>query len=363
MREQYWEFYPPSSQKLEELNRDGLVVLDSNALLHAYRLPPQASKAWLDMLEVLDNRLWIPHQAGLEYQRNRISVAQSQNDLIREVEKQVSGSFSDLRKALEAKRSRINRSRAVNWPQVEKALGRSKDPLAELASEAIANDLNMSEVAKSIDEIHERLSELFSSRVGPKPTDEWITSAHAESQRRIEEKEPPGFEDDTKGDDRKHGDTMIWLQILDHAKEEKRPVVFVTEERKQDWIRREAGLNIGPLPALRKEFEEEVGKPFWLYSVYGFMTNAGNFDVNISSAALEEAAVVDEELTGDTDRVPHINYTERFLREIDRFTDTKEISDDELRAEILRILADWLVLEMSVSNEQLSGPGTAPKRS
>ena len=48
-------------------------------------------------------------------------------------------------------------------------------------------------------------------------------------------------------------------------------IVFVTGDAKQDWWRISEGQHLGPRPELVEEIGAVGGKPFWIYSVIGFI--------------------------------------------------------------------------------------------
>ena len=70
------------------------------------------------MLEALAGRVWFPHQAALEYQRNRIGVIAGQGKLVTAIEHAVDSSFGDLRSAVGKRQSDINRSRVLDWAEL-----------------------------------------------------------------------------------------------------------------------------------------------------------------------------------------------------------------------------------------------------
>ncbi|MEU7901742.1 PIN-like domain-containing protein [Actinoplanes sp. NPDC049118] len=72
--EPFEHFVPPDGETIRRGIVDGLVVLDSNVLLSAYRFAPKAREELLAVLELLGDRLWVPHQVGLEFYRNRLNV-------------------------------------------------------------------------------------------------------------------------------------------------------------------------------------------------------------------------------------------------------------------------------------------------
>jgi hypothetical protein len=73
------------------------------------------------------------------------------------------------------------------------------------------------------------------------------------------------------GDSRVFGDFIIWRQLLDHARTSKVPIIFVTDDRKEDWVWREKGRTLGPHPSLRREFLDAVGESMYIYETARFM--------------------------------------------------------------------------------------------
>jgi len=105
---------------------------------------------------------------------------------------------------------------------------------------------------------------------------------------------PPGYSDAGKktGDD-KFGDYFIWEQMIAEAKSRGLPVIFVTDDRKEDWIQRDGGKDIGPRPELMQEFSERAGQRFYCYPFRAFLEQSRQYvDVKISKEAIKE---VDEE--------------------------------------------------------------------
>jgi hypothetical protein len=84
--------------------RDGVIVLDANVLLHLYRVTPTAREQIFATLSELQNRLWIPHQAALEFHRNRTDVVLSRLNQFREVrqvlKEAASRAVGEVRKAV-----------------------------------------------------------------------------------------------------------------------------------------------------------------------------------------------------------------------------------------------------------------------
>lgn len=78
MKSSFPGYYRPTKNELTEMWETCLFVLDANVLLNLYRYSPKTREELLDILKGISDRLWVPHQAALEYQRNRIDVIEQQ---------------------------------------------------------------------------------------------------------------------------------------------------------------------------------------------------------------------------------------------------------------------------------------------
>ncbi len=78
MRSAFPSYYRLSDAELSRLWQDCLFVLDANVLLNLYRYSKEASEDLIQVLRRISERLWIPHQVALEYQRNRLGVIAEQ---------------------------------------------------------------------------------------------------------------------------------------------------------------------------------------------------------------------------------------------------------------------------------------------
>ena len=155
------------------------------------------------------------------------------------------------------------------------------------------------------DSILEKLLLLFDdSKVGKPFNEEILPILYKEADDRYKREKPPGFRDATeKEDERKYGDFILWKQILEFAKKESRPIVFVTGEKKVDWWIKKNGKIISPHVELRREFHEYVHQPFWMYQTQDFLQIAKDkLMVEIDPKSIEETnAIADIELVDEQD--------------------------------------------------------------
>lgn len=342
MRSTFWSYYPLSADERAVIGSEAIIALDANALLHVYRLSPSTAEQWLTFLERLGNRVWVPHQAALEYQRNRLEVLAGQARLVTEVGKAATKAFDGLRQELTKKRSPIDRSRVLSWQDLEDAIAEAQDRVDRVVSAARGGEVDLTAAVMAEDQLHRRVTELLNGRVGPAPDPDWLTAVYKAGKDRYRNRQPPGWADSGKEGDQQYGDLVLWMQLLDHVEELRAPAVLVTEERKEDWIRREAGRTLGPLPALREEFRERSGRQFWLYSVAGVLLAGEHFGVVADQAAIEDAASFEaERLQSDEGAMPGGDRLAGLIEALERFSDDQEVPDHLLRSAVRDTLASW----------------------
>jgi hypothetical protein len=76
------------------------------------------------------------------------------------------------------------------------------------------------------------------------------------------------------------------------------PVVLVTDDRKEDWVRREHGLTLGPRPELCEEMSAAGGTPFLLMSTATFLRHAKEYlSVDVSPETVDQARELPSALT------------------------------------------------------------------
>ena len=96
MKVDFKEYYAPMKAEYKQLWTDEVIVPDTNVLLSLYRIPVTARDELLALLELLRNRLWIPHQVALEFQRRRLSVIYTERKVIEDALSKASELFESI---------------------------------------------------------------------------------------------------------------------------------------------------------------------------------------------------------------------------------------------------------------------------
>lgn len=280
MRSMFPGQFRPTSAELNVLWGDCLFVVDANVLLNLYRYSTDTRRELERALHSVRERVFLPHQAAKEFLKNRLSVTAGQ---AQEYTKAIN-SINDLTSIIS------NKKKHPFLPDSElpKFIEQAKASVEHLQVQQTALLDRMTN-----DEILDFVQVLFNGKTG-NPFDEATMIALAtEGEIRYQNDVPPGYKDgkkDASGDPyRKFGDLIVWKQLIVEAKNTQKPVVFVTDDKKEDWWLDQSGRTIGPRTELREEFIAEVKKDFWMYTVDKFIEEAAR----ISNTAVSEQVIAE----------------------------------------------------------------------
>ena len=151
--------------------------------------------------------------------------------------------------------------------------------------------------AQAIADAVERLTDLLDGRVGAKWQPEQLKALGREGEERYASKIPPGYMDSKKdaGQHDKFGDLIIWKDIMAKAKTKKRPIVFISDDAKEDWWWIDRGRKLGARPELIEEFNEVSGQAFHIYEFGQFLRIAADRHPEIKAGVAE----IEKSLRGD----------------------------------------------------------------
>jgi hypothetical protein len=247
-------YYQPTDDEVEAIWRDGLITLDTNILLSLYNVLPTTSALYLGAMEERKQQMWVPYQVASEF-HNRVHKERSKQTALH------AARIGKIKSLLDDFRSTTKKSRLQPSPLQEQAAASLQALMDELDSER-------KQIAKQIhhhtrDTLLERIASVFDTGVGVKPTTEDLDVMFKEGEKRFEQKIPPGYEDEKdKKDNRKYGDYVLWRQLMNHAAQDKRDLIFVTDDNKADWWLKDDDrkTSLAPRPELIQEFRDVTGQ-------------------------------------------------------------------------------------------------------
>lgn len=296
MKSMFEIYYKPTADEIKGLWKECIFVFDANVILNLYRYTSSTREQFISIMEKLSERIWLPHQAALEYQSNRISVILEHKDVYKNIENTILDESDGFLKSLEEKLSIYKKLRIINTKDITSKFNVIIDGIRKEISQKESEYPDLLDV----DLIRDKLSILFNEKIGVPYDQTKLKEIHAEGIKRYEVKKPPGYKDekDKKGKVKYYkdleisdmfGDLIVWNQILDMAEETRKPIVFITDDAKEDWWQIVKGKTIGPRLELLNEFNEKVGTQFYMYQPDRFTEFAQEFlKEQINTKAVQE---------------------------------------------------------------------------
>ncbi|MFI0406587.1 PIN-like domain-containing protein [Actinomadura sp. 3N508] len=286
-----WHFRPTGDQ-LKQYLTGGLVVFDTNALFDAYRLNPTGRAEFLHTLGLLGDRLWVPHRVMDEFLRNRLTVITECSGAIAELKKDLTGLFNKAKGEIEdfGGRRGLGKERATELTDI---LAQAKQQIIDKAAEFYRFELKPAD-CRDNDPILTEVDTLLRGRVGPPLPD--MQAVREDAAYRFKRCIPPGYADTADKDPEEAiGDYVLWVQLLEETARRKVPVLFVTNERKEDWVaKQQGGASPLPRPELAAEVWERAHQPFQLVNVRSFLKLANaHLDAGVSEETIEQASDID----------------------------------------------------------------------
>lgn len=269
MRGLFPEYYDLPEEDFSKLWDDCLFVLDTNVLLNIYRYTPKTRGRFFEVLNRLSSRLWLPHQVAKEYQHQRLNA-------IVEQEK----SYQDMKETFEKSRLKI-----------------SEDLYNHIIDELSNRIEEYKELFKN-DTIRPIIDSLYENKIGSPFSQQNLEEIYKKGEKRYSNNIPPGYEDARiKKDNQKFGDLILWFQIIKDAGERGKPIILITDDRKEDWWWIHHGKNSGPRPELIKEFFSETNMRLHIYNSDRFIDFAENyFDLKMDREASKEIERIASEI-------------------------------------------------------------------
>ena len=255
--------------------------------LNIYSYAEETKDDLFSVLDKIKKKLWVPNHVALEYQKRRLDVI----DRERSTFTKITNVFNKFNNQINVE---IIQTLGIEkkLPDLHKSLVDFMFDFNELCDDFVSGTLEEQKKLKpdvrSGDEIRKRLDAILSGKVGQPFTQEELDEIYLEGEDRFLKKIPPGFKDAGKGGDlsdfsymginykRKFGDLVIWKQLIREAsKESVKNVVFITDDKKNDWWYGVGDKIIGPQERLQSEFYSLTNvDSFKMYDTVDFLKDA-----------------------------------------------------------------------------------------
>lgn len=303
-------FYEPA----DSLSETAVIVLDTNVLLDLFRMSLKSREELVAILGHADvkNRLWMPHQVGAEFFRNKDDVVHKFQKEIEELRASFKAAFRGVA-TLRRNRHKSDRRKDVkgrsrlDLNEIESLIQAARDNVDNVLKNALKEIKDSGEETAVLDS----LLELYEGRVAPAPSEAERNEATRTAQQRFREGIPPGNLDVYKAPDTRslrgdvvpasnsgnpYGDYFIWREIVTYAKQTKQSIVFVTGDLKSDWWQKVGGELRGPRKELIREFLDTTGQDINFHSPgYFYKLTADLLEAELADETKAELQSIEEQ--------------------------------------------------------------------
>lgn len=293
-------------EDFDQLWQKALFVIDTNILCDLYRLPNKAKDDLIEILEKLrvENRLWLPFQAMLEFTFNRPEVIEGQKETFTKVKNIIQGFIDGMRYQkledtlaklqLHKRHSDIDPTTFVN-ETLKKLLQAPIDYLTDFKKE-LSKAQNKLPNLDIDDPVLNKINQLFEDRIGSGFNKEELENIYQEGEIRYSKNIPPGYKDaykenkNTEGQHspedkeikpdfrlfedkvflRKFGDLILWKELIRKAKADHiQYIILLTSDSKEDWRQQKNGKPCDPRYELLNElyFHSPSTEIFYIYNL------------------------------------------------------------------------------------------------
>lgn len=268
MKKKFIGFYDPTEQEIEDAWTNGVFAFDANTLLNLYRYTDVTRKDFLHVLKFIKENLFIPFQVAFEYLNNRIKVIDDLEKSYIDLEQSYNNIFQNNLKTA------INNYKRHPSIEIQSLLKQNEDFLNKI-SLLLEKQKKKHPDFKTKDYILDELTLLFECCIGKEPLKSDLKKIYEEGKDRYLEEIPPGYKDlkekEKKGQRHLYGDLLIWKELIEYSKRNKKPLIFVTDDGKDDWWKKENGITIRPREELIKEFYDLTGIRILIYNSDQFL--------------------------------------------------------------------------------------------
>ncbi|WP_182142396.1 PIN-like domain-containing protein [Schaalia sp. JY-X169] len=360
MRDIFDAYLPPTEDELNKIWANGTIVLDTNVLLNLFRYAPGTTDEFLAVLRGVNDQLWLPHHVGKEFHLRR-------PDVIANTERaydKVDAAIKAIREAAEKDLKTVfGEQRLHPSLDAKKILGQVGDFYEGLGRDITAQRSKHVKENKSGWAAEATLSavhDLYEGRVGVPFTDERIDEIHREGEDRYKRHVPPGYKDNDKSNSNRFGDLILWKEILKWGEKTGKPLIFVTDDAKEDWWWRTSGMTQGARPELIAEYRTHTGQRAHFYSPQRFLEYAKEkTQSKVSSDSIDEvkriSAGQQETLSFPTRRALGLRPHSGVIRESSTDSGSPTNSDVTLIRQLTMELERQGELESSVDKSLAAG--------
>ncbi len=294
MKKHFPGYHSCSEDKLKELWDTAIFVFDTNILLHLYEYSETSRNELLTIFNKLNGRVWLPHQVASEFYKDRENVIHKIDNVADDIKKFLEGLEKSVKQFFKDK----NQHPYIKFDDIQSFMDQKIKSLIRETRKKLDNyseKRHQSMLAN--DTLLPQIEQIFDEKIGESYSREELFKIYEIGKLRYADNIPPGYKDTSKNGIGQFGDLVLWFQIIDVAKQKKTPIIFVTDDTKEDWWEgnREKKDRLRPRSQLSQEIYNEAKVNFLMYHADSFLQYARKyFDTRIDESIINEARQVRE---------------------------------------------------------------------
>lgn len=259
MKELFPGYYPYSNKQVKRFLDEATIVLGASVLLDLFRI--SHNRTFLNIIEkkIPQDRLWLPYDTAWLYHNRLPDVIEEQI----EVDNNASRYLTAFKEVIHNEHSH---------PFIPQDKMDKFDSFIKDIEESIESDRKFLVGCLGKHDIKKRISDLYHNRIGPEYDKTQTLQVYDESQKRNAAQLPPCMTFSSSSLERiRHNRYVIWKQIQQYAKENKKPVLMVLNRITPNWFFTYKDSTILPHQYLINEFKELTGQDIYILSAYSFL--------------------------------------------------------------------------------------------
>jgi len=295
MKNLFFEHFGFNNDTKNEIWKNCIFTFDTNVLLDMYNYSEKTKDKFFYIFRQIEDRIWLTNRVVNEFFNNRLN----------RIKKMINDEYELIINNLDNVVKQIEDMKKYEYHHVidEDSFCSYKE-YKDIIKENLQDQKNKYDkrIYNDDDDVLQELGKIFYNKVGKGYDEKKIKELFEEGKGRFENFIPPGFMDKDKNKGkvdknkkesdytykeklRIYGDFIIWKEIISQSINSACPIIFITNEEKEDWWLNEQGKTIQPRPELIKEFYEHTNNYFYMYKSHQFLNI---YEQKYSSSSLDE---------------------------------------------------------------------------
>lgn len=201
-----------------------IVSVDTNILLSLLTINQKAFEDLYNIFKELNDKdqMFLTHHVAEEYALGSEDVCRKDGKIYSEVENKID-KFLKIDPVFENE----YKERVKDYKKITEEFNKLKKEFKTYFKKELMK-INYNQRGKLIEELFKNTGNPYNKKD--------LYEIYKEIDFRYAASIPPGFKDKTKDNGNKYGDCLVWFQLMDYAKGEKKDIVYVTTDVKEDWV-------------------------------------------------------------------------------------------------------------------------------